>query len=400
MIDEKESLLIQAPCGIISFTDEGVITMVNLYCCKLLEYDEDELTGVNISALLTLSGKIFYQTHLYPLVKLHHHTEEIFLNLLTKSKKDVPVVLNAVVTQTQSEPVIVCSFIQVLNRRKYEDEILQAKKNAEEALRKNEALEKVKHELEVQQKELDKQITLLQFQNNELVQISNVITHDLQEPVRKLILFSNELLTADLDAAKRERALAVIKKSSQRVKTLLLNLQNYLNLTALSSVKDQVKLEEVIQYELQQLQLLYPQVKVHLEMSPLPNIAGSTSQLHLMFHHILKNAFEHGTSDNSLTLSITGVIVKENLFNSLQNKYTYIDYIKIIIADKGPGFEAHYNDYIFDVLRKLKVTGDTAGFGLAFCKRIVENHYGNIKAESAFGKGATFTIMLPINSLY
>src|SRR5205085_414577 len=157
--DVQEALLVQAPCGIFSMTEDGVITMANPYCCKMLEYEEDELKGINISDLLSISGKIFYQTHLYPIIKLHQHAEEIFLNLRSKSKKDIPLVLNAVEIQADESTNIVCSFVPLFNRRRYEDEILLAKKKAEAALEKNEELEKVKSQLELQQKALDKQVT-------------------------------------------------------------------------------------------------------------------------------------------------------------------------------------------------------------------------------------------------
>jgi sigma-B regulation protein RsbU (phosphoserine phosphatase) len=397
MIAENENLLKQAPCGIFSCTEDGVITTANTYCRKLLEYDEDELTGRNISSILTLSGRIFYQTHLYPLVKLHHYAEEIFLTLLTRSKKDVPVVLNAVVVTAETGSAIVYSFIQVLNRRKYEDEILQAKKNAEDALRKNEALVKIKQELELQQKELDKQITLLTFQNRELLQLGNVISHDLQEPVRKLMLFSNELRSGDSDADKKEAALSAIKRSSQRIRNLLLNLQEYLSLSTNPLEKSQVDLQEVVQYELRQLQKLYAHIKVYAQITRLPSIKGSRKQLHLLFQHLLKNAFVHGSTDNNLFLNINSVTVKENLFNSLVSKYVYIDYVKITITDKGSGFDNRYKEYIFEFLKKLDPTTNSPGFGLAFCRKIVENHFGNIKAEGAVGAGATFTLMLPVD---
>jgi sigma-B regulation protein RsbU (phosphoserine phosphatase) len=333
-------------------------------------------------------------------VKLHQHAEEIFLNLVAKSKKDVPVVLNAVVTTTENSFSIVYSFIQVLNRRKYEDEILQAKKNAEDSLRQNEALEKIKQELELQQKELDKKITLLTFQNNELLQLGKVITHDLQEPVRKLILFSHELLEGNVDAAKKDGALSAIKRSSQRIRNLLLSLQEYLSLSTDPLEKTPVNLQEVMQYELQQLQALYPHIKVYIESTGLPTVAGSKKQLHLLLHHLLKNAFVHSTTGNNLFLDIKSIIVKENLFTSLHHKYVYIDYAKITIADRGAGFDNSYKEYIFEFLKRLNLEADSIGFGLAFCKKIVENHFGNIKAEGVPGVGATFTLMLPTNYDY
>jgi phosphoserine phosphatase RsbU/P len=397
MIDAKD-LLTEVPCGIFSFTEDGVITTANTYCYKVLGYDEGELTGANVANLLTISSRIFFQTHLYPLVKLHGHAEEIFLLFQTKLKEDIPVLLNAVTKQANGLPQILCSFITVANRGKYENEILLAKRTAEEALHKNEVLEKVKHELELHKRELDKQVTLLKFQNRELLQFSNIITHDLQEPVRKIILFSNELLKEDQDKASKAQALQVVKKSSQRMKNLLNSLQNYLALTTESSQKDKVDLSEIVHYELQQLQNAYPQINAKTEIEPLPVISGYKNQLNWMFHHLLKNAFEHGSKNNALTLTIHSVIIKENVFNSIEHKYAYVDFVKLTIADEGEGFEPKYNQHIFGVLKRLNLKEDTLGFGLAFCKRIVENHFGSIKAEGTAGKGAIFTIMLPLDN--
>jgi phosphoserine phosphatase RsbU/P len=397
MIDAP-TLLEEVPCGIFAFTENGTITTANAYCYRLLEYESDELTGLNFASLLTISGRIFFETHLYPLVKMQQHAQEIFLLFQTKNQQDVPVLLNAVISQVNGVSQFLCSFITITNRRKYEDEILLAKRTAEEALYKNEILEKVKHELELHKRELDKQITILRFQNKELLQLSNIITHDLQEPLRKIILFSSELQKEDYNPSSQEYALGVVKKSSQRMKNLLYNLQNYLTLTTETSQKDRVNLEEVVYYELQQLQKSYADIHVQTEIEPLPVIVGYKNQLNWMFHHLIKNAFEHGTTNNKLALKIQSVLVKENVFVSLEHKYKYVDFVKLTITDKGAGFEPKYNQHIFEVLKRLNLKEDTLGFGLAFCKRIVENHFGTIKAEGGVGRGATFTVMLPINN--
>jgi signal transduction histidine kinase len=88
------------------------------------------------------------------------------------------------------------------------------------------------------------------------------------------------------------------------------------------------------------------------------------------------------------------------LFTSLHHKYVYIDYAKITIADRGTGFDNSYKEYIFEFLKRLNLEAESIGFGLAFCKKIVENHFGNIKAEGVPGIGATFTLMLPTNYDY
>jgi sigma-B regulation protein RsbU (phosphoserine phosphatase) len=400
MSDADIVVLTQSPSGVVAFTEDGTIISANSYCHSLLEFDDGELNRVNVSDLFTVAGKIFYQTHFYPMVKLHKHAEEIFLNLQTKCKKEVPVVLNAIVTPFKDQNIVICSFIQVLNRGKYESEILLAKKNAEEALRKNEVLEKVRRELELKQKELDKQINLLKSQNSDLLQLGNIITHDLQEPVRKLIMFSYELLEGNLEGAKIDRALSVIKKSSEKVKNLLLNLQEYLNLTMTGEEKGPVNLEEVVREELLRLQKDYPEINLKAQISPLPVIIGSVGELRLMFYHLLENSFIHGTAENNLDLRIDAVIIKDNLFSSSHDKFSYIDYVKITIKDQGPGFENQYKEYIFDFLKKLNLSDNTTGLGLTFCRKIAEKHFGVIKAEAAAGMGATFTIILPVGHVY
>lgn len=396
MINDNEDLLDQASCGIFSCNETGVITTANAYCSRLLEYEVGELTKTNISAILTLSGRIFYQTHLYPLIKLHQRAEEIFINLLTKSKKDLPVILNAVVVTSKNGFSIIFSFIQVLNRSKYEDEILQAKKNAEDALNKNQALEQIKQELELQQKELDKKINLLLFQNSELVQLGNIVTHDLQEPLRKLVLFSNELTSGKLNMERKAAALSVIQRSSQRIRNLLQTLQEYLSLSNDGIEQTGVNLNSVLHFELKHLQEKYPGIRVHADFAELPLISGYHKQLHLLFHHLLNNAFVYAAIDNNLYLTIRSVIVKGNLFNSLNHKFTYVDYVKISIRDKGPGFENTYKDYIFKFFKRIDPKVESVGFGLAFCRKIAENHFGEITAEGSPGIGATFTLMLPV----
>jgi sigma-B regulation protein RsbU (phosphoserine phosphatase) len=210
------------------------------------------------------------------------------------------------------------------------------------------------------------------------------------------MLFSTELLNSNANVDIKDRAPSAILASSQKIKTLLHNLQKYLSLTVLGSVKEHVNMNDIVQFELKDLQLTYPKIKLEVLRDDLPTIAGDPKQLTQMIHHLLKNAFDHGTVGNHLYLRIQAVVVKENVFSSIESKYKYSNYLKLIIRDKGPGFESQYKDYIFSVLKKLDINGDTAGFGLAFCKRIAENHFGSITAEATYGKGATFTILLPI----
>jgi phosphoserine phosphatase RsbU/P len=77
-------LLDAAPCGFVSFADDGTITAANTTLAHMLGYARGELEGRRIESLMSVGARIFYQTHFFPLVRLHGHAEEIFLLLKDK----------------------------------------------------------------------------------------------------------------------------------------------------------------------------------------------------------------------------------------------------------------------------------------------------------------------------
>ena len=167
-----------APCGYFSFFDDGNIHIVNDTLCSLLGYSKPELEGKNIELLFTLPTKIFYQTHFFPLVKMQAHAEEIFITLLTKSGEYLPVLLNAKRVE-HTRPLTVCAFIVVHNRKRFEDELVNARNEAEKALKENSMLQQIRNELQNHSEQLDKQIQTVNKQNNELRQLNHVVTHSL-----------------------------------------------------------------------------------------------------------------------------------------------------------------------------------------------------------------------------
>ena len=84
-----DSLLDTAPCGFVAFADDGTIRAANATLRELLGYGRDDLQGRRLDSILNLGSRIFYQTHFFPLVKLHGRAEEIFLLLRSKSGDDV-----------------------------------------------------------------------------------------------------------------------------------------------------------------------------------------------------------------------------------------------------------------------------------------------------------------------
>jgi len=135
-----DELLNTAPCGFLSFADDGTILLVNATLLGWLGLGAGELDGRHFETLLPPGGRIFYQTHFFPLIKMHGRAEEIYLSLRGADGREVPVLVNASRAERDGSAANDCVFVPMRQRRRFEDEILAAKKEAEEANRVKDAL--------------------------------------------------------------------------------------------------------------------------------------------------------------------------------------------------------------------------------------------------------------------
>lgn len=129
-----DELLNNAPCGFLTLADDGTIRAINATLCDLLEYDRAELQNHPVGDILAVGGRIFWQTHFFPLLRLQGWAQEIYLTLRTKAGSDVPVLVNAVRRRREDVAVTDCVFVVMRQRHQYEGELLRAKKAAEEAI--------------------------------------------------------------------------------------------------------------------------------------------------------------------------------------------------------------------------------------------------------------------------
>ena len=137
-----DELLNNAPCGFLSLADDGRVLAANATLLGWLGYRDGELDGLHFESVLPPGGRIFYQTHFFPLLKLHGRAEEVYLSLRARDGGDVPVLANAARRECAGSAVNDCVFVPMRQRRRFEDELLAAKREAEEANRlKDELIE-------------------------------------------------------------------------------------------------------------------------------------------------------------------------------------------------------------------------------------------------------------------
>ena len=378
------------------FKDGGEILQVNETLANWLGYEQGQLRGVHIDKILSLASRIFYNTHFFPLVRLHGRAEEIFLNLRTREGEDVPMISNTVRQHGDGGWENVTAFIRVYQRKKFEEEILNARRAAELALKENKELQTLSKELEQRSLELDKQYQRLVAVNQDLVQFSKIVSHDFQEPIRKVKLFSGMLdSTHGDDVQEKSRLIRRIEAAADRLTQLTQGLQQYVQVDSMKEVKP-VNLDEAFSAALEKLRTSRNANNLQVKKDPLPTIEGHRMLLELLFYHLLDNAVRFGKPGEDLVVTISSTLLDENVYRALPGKYRFLEHVRLIFMDNGAGFDNAYGDYVFELIKKIDPTTTGIGIGLPLIKKIMDNHHGSVRIESSPGVGTKVFLVFPL----
>ena len=386
-----------APCFYFSADDAGLLIAVNNTTCEELGYKNDELKDKPLSTILSLPSKIFFQTHLLPILKLHNFAGEIFITLQRKDHQAVPVLINAQREIRNDGSITMYAGIAVHNRKKFEDELVNARKQAEEMLRENTALAQTTNALQANLEELDLTLSIAKKQNDELKQFSHVVTHELQEPLRKLSLYTSMLESEGKQSRKfdLESVIKKLTRVSQKFKSIVHGLQQYTWLSESSLKIKKLDLHKILSVVEAQLREQFPNVSFSIEAENLPEMEADQHQMIILLQQLLSNAIHFRKENEPAIITITCAIIQQNKFRHIADKYKYEDFVRVEIVDKGQGFEPEYGEHVFELFKKLHVQSGE-GIGLSLCKKIVENHHGQIFAESKPMLGTTFVLFLPL----
>jgi signal transduction histidine kinase len=232
--------------------------------------------------------------------------------------------------------------------------------------------------------------------NEELDRFAYVASHDLQEPLRKILIFS-DVMSARLHKHPDEEVqscLTKIGKASERMQRLISDLLKFSRHANLEADFQKVSLNEILQEVLSDMDIELQKRGARVELGTLPAIWGIPSQIQQLFQNLVSN---------SLKFSKTGVPPKISIYSeqlhipSLLHQAEEQRYHQIFIADNGIGFDPKYAKDIFVVFKRLHSYHEFegTGIGLSICKKIVEKHNGQISATGLLGEGATFTVTFP-----
>lgn len=248
--------------------------------------------------------------------------------------------------------------------------------------------------------ELESSVKKLHVANVKLQEYAYVASHDLQEPLRKILMFISRLLGMEEKiSAEALVLLEKISKSSTRMNTLIKDLlaYSYLNNPEKQFVK--TDLNKIIENILVDFELLIEQQSIVVKQHKLPFINAIPLQMNQLFYNLISNALKFCKNDHSICkIEISSRVLTTTQIKKFPTLDQKLGYCEIIIKDNGIGFDKQFENKIFTMFQRLHnnevYTGN--GIGLSIGKKIVENHNGVIFSKAKENVGAEFHVILPI----
>jgi PAS domain S-box-containing protein len=411
-----DSLLETAPCGFVSFTDDGAIRVTNAMLRDMLGYTRDELAGIRVESLFNVGTRIFYQTHFFPLLKLYGRADGLFLLLRAKSGEDIGVLCNAVRRERGGEWISDCILMRVTERQKFEDALLRSKKEAEEAY---EQLERQALELEMSQQQLLEQAEELETQGEELRAINDTLTDQTAELERQraiadeankaksafLATMSHELRTP-LNAIggyvqllelgihgpitdAQANALGRVMRSQRHLLRLINDVLNLARIEAgrVDYTIETCALREIVDAVVPMVepQLQARRIRYAVNVAPELTALADRDKAHQIVLNLLSNATKFTPAD--------GLVTIDGFANDGEPA------VHLRVSDTGIGIPAPKLAHVFEPFVQVDDSAERrsegSGLGLAISRDLARGMGGDLSAESQVDVGSTFTLTLP-----
>ncbi|MDB5249529.1 MAG: sensor histidine kinase [Segetibacter sp.] len=346
-----------APDGVIVIDKDNNILLWNPKCEQIFGWKKEEVTGQKMTGIIVPVA--LRDAHVAGMKRFLNTREPHILNKTI----EVPALHKSgaefYISLTVSHSIQVGNDVFIAFLR----DITEQKKNQQELENKRKQLEKSYQQLE---------------------QYTWLTSHDLKEPLRKILTFSDALLkNREKIDEKTNTLLEKIHSSASRMSRLIEAVLLYSNVASDHSLFVQTDLNKIVHEVLEDLEIMIGSRNAKVYFIDLPVIDAIPVQMRQLFQNLISNAVKYSSADQIPEIHIE--------CESTQNGYI------ISVSDNGIGFEKIYAEKVFQVFQRLLSNKmyEGTGIGLALCKKITEAHNGTIYAESEPGKGSTFIIYLP-----
>jgi PAS domain S-box-containing protein len=414
MAEPLPEVLDRAPCGFISFTDDGKIEQVNATLLDRVGYGRDELVSHHVETLFGTGSRIFYQTHFFPLVKLRGSAQEIFMLLRTKQGDDVGMLCNAKRSERSGQMITDCVLMEVIERRRYEEALLEARQTADRA---NEQLEAQALELELQHQQLQEQAAEMEVQsetlqsvNDELVVLNEdlekqriaadeanhaksnflaVMSHELRTPLNAIGGYV-QLLEMGVHGPISDPQRETLGRIDRSQRHLLRLINDVLNLSRIEAGRvdyavEPVKLRELVDSVQPMCDPQAARKSIVIESAVPERLVAMADRekVQQILLNLMTNAIKFTPTGGSICIEA----------------HAAPDSVSLRVIDNGVGIPAEMIEKVFEPFVQVDASksrsAEGTGLGLAISRDLARGMGGDLTLESTVGQGSIFELKLP-----
>jgi signal transduction histidine kinase len=323
---------------------------------------------------------------------------EIYYDITARNKD-----LNSVMLPSSAIPfVIMLIFLFVMTRILVKQDNILIKQEGDEAelVALNSQLESEIAERNRAEKYMLEFAEKLESSNKELQEFAHIASHDLQEPLRKVMSFGDRLKNkyADVLGDQGRDYLERMQNAAKRMQNLIQGLLMFSRVSSKAQPYEQVDLSEITREVISDLEIRIEELGGKVEVENMPVLKADALQMRQLFQNLIGNALKFHKEDEAPIVRVTSVPAGKD---GVEEEGTQSSkFHKIIFEDNGIGFEEKYADRIFGMFQRLhgRTEYEGTGIGLSVCKKIVDRHGGKIETKSSPGNGTKFIITLPAES--
>ncbi len=346
-------------CGFLITDPKGIIIRGNTTIAQWTGISTTDLKGKRFTDLLTIGSKIYYETHLRPLLVMQGFFDEIVVELQKVEGTKYRILVNAL-ERRNSDGVtefIRYTLLKASDRLQYEKNLQQATANAEKEI-------------------LDQKIIV-----NMREQLIAVLGHDLRNPLSTISMATEMLMQAKLEKEDKN-VVMVLKRSSLRMGELISNIMDFAR-TRLGEhilpVLKETLLTPVLQQVIDELSLSFPQQAIITEFSIDEPVLCDADRIGQLLSNLLANAITHGRAD-------TPVHVQASNKNGI---------LQIAVCNEGDAIPEDFLHQLFIPFtrEKSRPSQNGLGLGLYISSEIAKAHRGELTCTSNDEKTCfTFTM--------
>jgi len=361
-IDDFEDMFDNAPCGYLVLQPNGRVARINRTMLGWTGYTADQIVGKRFSDILTIAGRIFYETHIAPLLRMQGFFNEFAIDVLGADGKPLHMIANALEGRdAEGKPLFVrLALIKATDRRLYESQLLQARDAATISLANERATSELRE------------------------QFIAVLGHDLRNPLAS-ISAGARILGREAKSDREHQVVAMLQSTVMRMAGLIDNVLDFARGRLGGGItldrNASAPLEPVLHQVIDELRLSSPGRQITEEYSIDVPVDCDRSRIGQLVSNLVGNAVTHGSSSQPVTV----------------NASTEKGVFKLTVCNGGEPIPEEAMTKLFEPFFRGKVRASRQGLGLGLhiASQIAKAHDGTITVSST-ARETCFKFVMPL----